>query len=251
MPPDERRMNTKLPLKRLCLAATTLLLSSCLDYEEEMWLEHDLSGRVMMTVAVSGTLADLSEAGTDQLTLEKLRQMIASTEGLSVESADSFRENGKQVSRITIQFEDVRRLGWLAASSKEPAWVIGVIAVEEKEGQTTLRRTLGPFTTEAAGTSRQQSALTRGFSGLLLGSYSLTYKLHLPEEPVSADSMQIDRKNKTVRWRFPLGQLVSGTGTMSVNWESGGSRVWWGLLLMLAGGAVFGWWRWQTAKAGQ
>jgi hypothetical protein len=242
-------MNLKLLLKRCFPVVLALLLSSCLDYEEEMWLENDLSGRVTMTVMVSDTLANFAEAGTDQLTMEKVRQMIAGTDGLEVEETKSFRENGKQVSRVTIHFEDIHRLSWLASSSKEPAWVIGAIEVEKKDGRVKLKRTLGPFTTEATGGSRQQNALARGFSGLLLGTYSLTYTLHLPGEPLNADSMQVNRKNNTVRWRFPLGQLATSTATMSTEWEAdeGGGAWWW--LLVLSGGGAMGWWGWQRMRS--
>ncbi|WP_395746293.1 hypothetical protein [Prosthecobacter sp.] len=243
-------MNLKLMMQRLFPALLALLLSSCLDYEEEMWLEDDLSGKVTMTVMVSDTLANFAEAGSDQLSIEKVRQMIAGTEGLEVEETKSFRENGKQVSQVTIRFEDVRRLTWLATSSKEPAWVIGTIDVEKKDGRMKLRRTLGPFTTEATSGSRQQNALARGFSGLLLGSYSLTYTLHLPHEPLNADSMQVSRKSNTVRWRFPLGQLATSTGTMSTEWEAGGGgSAWVWALMILSGGGAFGWWKWQRRQS--
>lgn len=241
-------MSTIRRLSRVGLLTAALPLASCIDYDEEMWLESDLSGRVTMTAAVSDTLADVSEAGADQMTLEKLRQLITRTEGLSVESADSFRENGKQVTRITIRFEDVRRLAWLASSSKEPAWVIGVIEAEEKDGLMRFKRVLGPFTDAATSKSREQNAFARGLSGLLLGSNSLTYTLHLPEEPQGADSMQVDAKNKTVRWRFPLGQLMSTTGVMSVGWASSGFAWTWVFVILSLLTVVAYAWRWKLAR---
>src|SRR5689334_4496073 len=97
----------------LLVATCASVLTGCLDYEEEMWLNSDLSGRATMTVALSDTLSDPRLHGKDLLGMDQIRRDVESVEGLKIEDFQTFKENGKQVMRMTITFTSWEKLGWI------------------------------------------------------------------------------------------------------------------------------------------
>ena len=224
----------------LALTACALLLTGCLDYDEEMWLNSDLSGRVSMTIALSDKLSDPRLHGKDVLGIDQIRHDVEKVEGLKVEDVQSFKENGKQVVRLNVAFTSWEKLGWIGRDSTKGGSFAGNMKVTHEHGHTILERSLGAMV-DAKPKFDGEAIVSSGLAALFLGNNAFTYTLHLPVEPENANSLQVDKANRTVRWRFPLSQLTREPVTMRVEMKES-HLVWWvviggGVLVVL--GAVF------------
>ena len=210
-------------------------LGGCVDYEEEMWLWGDLSGRVAMTIAVreeivrgdTGLEKDLSESG--------VRADLERIPGVRLEAFESFRDSGRVVAKLKIAFDDVDKLTRHERNATEstPLSLLGAIAVKEEGGRVRFERTLRAMP-EAKGESFGANVLAKGLSSLLFSNNYLSYRLHLPGEIITANTQRIDGPTRTVDWKFTLAQAMREPPVMHAEWKKPFP---WGWILIL--GAIF------------
>lgn len=233
-----------LPKLRSCLNFSFLifiasLLGGCVDYDEEMWLNGDLSGRVNMVISVSeeivkgstGFEKDLSEAG--------VRRDVERLPGVKLEAFESFREAGKVVAKLRIAFDSVEKLTRheRGAGESSPLSLLGALSLREEGRKWVLERTVGALP-ETKAQSTGSDILAKGLGSLLFSKNHLAYKLHLPGEIITANSQHLDGKERTIEWNYTLAQAMREPPVMRAEWKKPFPLLPVAATLILAGVAV-------------
>jgi hypothetical protein len=206
--------------RTLAFVAIVTLLTGCIDYEEEMWLNGDLSGRVNMVVSVreeivkgaTGLEKDLSEAG--------VRRDIERLPGVKLESFESFREAGKVIAKLRITFDSLEKLTRHETTVGEstPLSLLGATSLRSDGRKWIFERTLAALP-KTKTQSTGSDMLVQGLGSFFFSKNHLTYKLHLPGEIITANSQRIDAKERTVEWSYTLAQAMREPPVMRVEWQ--------------------------------
>jgi hypothetical protein len=225
--------------------AATILLGSCLDYEETLELEGDLSGRLTGSISLNELIA--AAAGNDgeaAFSAARLEETVARLEGVTLEFTEEYTENGLRTLRYGLLFESLAHLGAPGSGASpeddEFADFFGTITLEREEGRATFRRTVTFENARDEIDKETNEALDLLMETLLagvLGRNHFTYTLRFPSTVFEANSEQIDADTNTVTWKFPLSKLATGPAEMRAVYKSpsGLGLVTW---LLLAAGAL-------------
>jgi hypothetical protein len=234
-------------LARLALLPA-LLLVSCLDYREELWIEGDGSGRIEATIAIDSELGAPTDGGSGQPDKieAQLRELFAATEGAKLESYQTQVQGTKRIWDFTVSFRDLRKLKpALAAGRGNIGAVFGDFEIERiPDGRLSVRRTVSfddgspPAATDPAAPGEGiGQALGKAFGGLLANTMfagrNLDYITHFPTEVIGANSSAINRETNTVTWRIPLAQASQGPVVMSAEIKRPGGWLLWGFGIFL------------------
>lgn len=201
-----------------CVIAVSL--AGCVDYDEEMWLNPDLSGRLSLVVSVreelvrgqTGLERDLSENG--------IRREVERIPGVKLVSFQSFRDSGKVIGKISLTFDSVEKLTRpeTTVASSTPVSFLGRIAIREEGGHVIFTRML-PAMPQAHSDSWGQQLLVQGLGSLFLSGNHLNYKLHIPAELLTANTSHIDGAANTVEWQYTLAQAIREPPLMTAEWK--------------------------------
>ena len=219
---------------RAALALTLLLLGGCLDYEEEMWLNSDLSGRVAMNISVKEDLVRGHTGFEKDMTEDGIRRDVERIPGVKLESFESFRDSGRVIAKIRLTFDSIEKLTrhetGLAESS--PASLLGSVTVWEEGGKIVLERSLRALPS-AKSRGAGEDLVAKGLGSLLFSKNFLAYKLHVPGELITANTQRIEGAARTVGWKFTLAQALREPPVMRVEWKKPFPLLW-----VMAGGIV-------------
>ena len=233
-------------LARSSLAALLLLglllLGGCVDYEEEMWLDSDLGGRVAMTISVREELVQGNTGLERDLSEESIRRDLERIPGVKLESFKSYRDSGKRIAKLAIAFDSLEKLTRHEQGVAESKGVslLGAIKVEQTGNKVRLQRVL-PALPDARSNSWGGDLLMQGLGSLFLSNNYLSYKLHVPSEIITANTQRIDAPGKVVEWRFSLAQALRQPPEMTVEWERPSRAVWWILSVLAAAALIAAW----------
>jgi hypothetical protein len=216
--------------------AGLLFLTGCVDYEEEMWLNTDFSGRAAITVSVREELVQGNTGLERDMSEEKIRRDLERIPGVKLEAFKSFRDAGKRIAKLTIAFDSIEKITRHETSVAESSAVsfLGAITIERASGKVVLQRVL-PVLPEARSQSWGADLLMQGLGSLLLSNNYLTYKLHVPGEIITANTQRIDGDSRIVQWKFSLAQALREPPAMKVEWRAD-TWTWWivGIMLVTA-----------------
>jgi len=223
---------------RFATAFCALLLGSCVDYEEEMWLNNDLSGRLAITLSVQEELVKGNTGLERDIREEVIRRDIERIPGVKLQSFRAFRDAGKIIEKMVIEFDSVEKLSRYETSIGEAGAVslLGTFKIQEARGRISFERTV-PVLPRLQGSTAVKDLFVQGLSSLFLGKNYLDYKLHLPGEIINANTQRVDGANRIVEWKFTLAQAVHDPPYMQSEWKKpGGVRtiVLVGVLISLA-----------------
>lgn len=209
---------------RAILVLSAFLLGSCIDYEEEMWLNSDLSGRLAITLSVQEELVNGNTGLERDISKDSIRRDIERIPGVKLESFQSFRDAGKVVEKLVIVFDSVEKLSRYETHIAEAGAVslLGTFKIAESRGKIVFER-LVPIIPTAQGSTAAKDLLLQGLSSLFLGKYNLNYKLHVPSEIITANTQRVDGRNHVVEWNFTLAQAVHEPPHMQVEWKKQGA----------------------------
>lgn len=200
-----------LKITSICIAA--LSLCGCINYEQETFLNPDLSGRIEMHIfpnpqpMVEEIAKKVSEKSELSLNLNealskatyKMKVKIKEEDLLKAFSEDaikskSFREiekDGITHIYLTVEFDDIRKL------FKEKK---AISVVENQKGLITYTQF---FNSSKDGKKKGASdnTLSEFFKG-----FNFKCTLHMPADIISANTVNIDKN--TAVWEFPLKQVI-------------------------------------------
>lgn len=182
------------------------MLASCIDGEEDIFLEADGSARLKVKYDLPGMM--LSNQESDAL-VALVEQKVAEEEMLELIENRVEQVNGRKVIRIEIAADKVTELkqlmdkgadeGEKAEASKTNQILdvlLGQAAVEVDGLDVRVQREvdLAPLLEQYLG--------SRGAS--LLGDSEFRYCVHLPEAALDSNAHETSAEGKTLRWKYKL-----------------------------------------------
>lgn len=194
-------------MKRYILYALLLLLvSGCVEYDEELWINRNGSGRAKLR------LVHRSQYDNPEEILKK-----GSMPGVHLQKYDIERIGDNVVYTVYFKFNNVEafnnvndRLG--AADF----W--GKITLNKGNDRTIIfKRRI------ALGSLEGDDDFENLFRTQLQKSPTWSYKLHVPWKIVSANALKenIDHTNKTISWQYDTGYMWNKTQFMTVEMRKG------------------------------
>ncbi len=189
-------------LRILALVATVLLVS-CIDGHEEIWLNADGSGRADVRYSLPAAAARFQggEAGVRQMIGEFLRKTTA----LHSTSCEVSTQADRLEIRVQASFKSALALKKLATGgsmSKLPSSASGLAG---KVKVALSGRTLDFSRTISAGGALPGA---RFLPASQLKDRNLTYIIHLPFVAEESDATRTEDGGRTLVWDFPLAQAV-------------------------------------------
>lgn len=183
-------MRTRLSL--VALAVACLLLPSCLDYEEDMVIRKDLSGKVTVTLTLPDTLLPKYESVGAAFDEARLRPRFDAAEGVKLVSYSKSADR-RPVVKLQIEFSSLDALNAALAHNTPASLLGGRFIVTKVDGKTRIERKVG-----------EGEPLND-----LPENNHVIYKTHFEEAVVSTNSRTFDRAHNNVRYQYKLLALLA------------------------------------------
>lgn len=189
----------------LLLAFPAFFLSSCLEGDEEYWINADASGRLRMDYKIPPVV--LKDLGDYLGLFAALREIDTLDDGLKINELSANPEADKIHFILDANFTDVRELYLLAEKHA---------AIFEKNGagdQRRLQAALGKILLEREGLQvhlRRELDLAPLLPDIIkrnpaiLGPATFSYTIHLPTTASSSNAQETSADRRTVKWRAKL-----------------------------------------------
>ena len=229
-------------MPRLLLALACLVLSSCLDGDEEVWIEKDGSGRIKATYSMPPQF--MAELGGAEKLSKRLRDAVESDPNMTLESLGHKFEGGRTVLNFGARFEDFRKLADFGTKHlRDP---------EQPDTKSTGEILLGTIDIRIEGLTLKYDR-TIDLSSLfpenvlrnpgLLGPASFRYTLHMPVAAKEHDAHATSNEGRTLKWTYALRNHTAEPMTTSAKADL--PLPWWvwtaGLLSLVLIGALIVW----------
>ena len=187
----------------LILGLLSILLSSCIEGEEEIFLNGDGSARVVASYRVPSILFSAEDAQDLRI---GIAEEVGRVKNLKLITNKIEKHNGDRVIVVEISTEDVASLEG-ALSEHDPALkmkkgdkilhaIIGSIMVNTDGLKVHLNREihLASLLDEYLGSS----------GGSILGKSAFCYTVHLPRPAVSSNAQEVLNEGRTLVWSHKL-----------------------------------------------
>ncbi len=235
-------------MKRLLplLAVLLLLLSGCVEYDEELWLNSNGSGRVKLRLIHHSYYSNTQEI------MNKLDQP-----GIHLEDIKRKQSDSNMIYEVELKFDSIEAFNSINDQLWSADFWGNITLTKNANGNVVLNRviSLGSQNAETASTAESfgQSPATDDSSmfadadslvydedyinslpddnDILQGIYMQqqtehpmwTYKLHLPWKVIHAgdNSQNVDPANKTVTWKFDTQNMWNKKELMTVEMKKG------------------------------
>jgi hypothetical protein len=191
----------------LAITGLAMALASCIDGREEIWIEHDGSGRVDVNyqIPASAALLQGGEAGIKKL----LQDFLSTTTALSSSTAEVTKIQERFQIRVRASFKSALELQKL--TQRPPGHPLPAAATA------TATALAGQVKWVTHGLTLDYSRAL-DFSNAMPGAaflptrqllgHKLSYILHLPEAATDSNATFRDATGKTLTWEFPVAELI-------------------------------------------
>jgi hypothetical protein len=188
---------------RLVLVITAVMLGSCIDSREEIWINADGSGRVEVSCSLPAAAARLQggEAGVKKLVSELLQKSPA----LKSSSCEVSTEADRLKIHVKAAFAsalDFKKAADSASFKKLPP------AAKKLKGE--IKAQLRGLTLDYSRTIKAGEAIL-GASFIPASQFknrNLTYIIHLPVAASESNATSVTNGGRTLTWDFPLAQAI-------------------------------------------
>lgn len=192
-------------MKRLLMLMIALLvLAGCVNYDEELWLNHDGSGRAKLR------LIHRSQYENPEEIMRK-----SSLPGISLQSYNIQRRGPDAVYTIEFKFKSVEAFNNVNDQlSNADFW--GKITLNKEPGRRiTFKRRI------SLGSQESDDDFENIFSSLQTENTHWNYKLHVPWKIISTNALpeNVDKENGTISWRFDSDSMWNKQDMMTVELE--------------------------------
>ena len=214
--------------------ASTVLLSSCLDYEEqEMVIHDDLSGEAVVKLTLPDVLLTKFSGVLDEFSKEKLEKRFDLVSGVTLAEYVMNSEKRRPELTLHVKFVSLKKLDEALAANPPAAMLAGRFEVTRDKGLTTIDRKLGTVTPK---------------DGIGEGNYAM-YVMRFESPIAHTNSGFEDGAHYTVRYRHKVDDVISQQPVLSNSIAKPFPWVWILLsLVVVGGGAYFGWQKFGTRK---
>ncbi len=189
---------------------TAILLVSCFDGREEIWIEADGSGRADVTYSVPAAVAKLKGGENGIRTF--VEEFLKSKEVLESPKCEVWTENDTLHVRVTASFKSALKLKELSkgsADKKMPAaaaYLAGKVTAQVRGLEIDFSRTISPGLAMPGHSFMPASQ----FEG-----HKLTYIFHLPTVATKSNATRIENGGRTLLWEIPLAEAMKHPVTTS------------------------------------
>ena len=192
---------------RFLLALAVLLISSCLDGQEEFWFERDGSGR--MEVEYQLPVFAVAAMGGEAKLENVVREFFSKQKGIVLDDFVHEKSEAQSVIRIKAHFESVVELvklfdtsaGESSGSLPDPMRkLLGNIVIVRDGMSVNFKRSIDPKGIIGSGLlapSREQ-----------MEGHHLHYTMHLPSKATSSNAHEVLDGGRTLVWRYPLAEAL-------------------------------------------
>lgn len=228
-------MRLTLLARAVSAIASCVLLSSCLDYEEESWIHNDLSGEAIIKLTLPDALQSKFPTVEDEFTKEKLEKRFDTISGVKLAETSIDTSKLRHVVTLHVKFVSLQKLDDALAANVPAAMLAGHWEVNRDNGLVTINRKLGTVQPK---------------SGIGPDNFA-TYVVHFDSALAHTNSGFYDGSHNTVRYRYKVSdiesnvQLQSNSLTKPLPWLAIIISV-----IVIGGGAWFGWENFAKKKKG-
>lgn len=198
--------------KVLYLFILSLILTSCLEYNEKMKINSDRSGELTFAFGINQSFFEMGDKNKElkDFNEEKLKESYSKQKGIKLLSSKSFVENGIRWIEISLQFESVDALNKVNKDSTDNNFIGTIKLYEDDQNHLVYERSLGKVGSDS---NSVDSELTKGLFDAMIGKYEWKYELTLPGKIISAntDFKNIDQSNNKVFWKYSLSSINSSS----------------------------------------
>lgn len=190
-------------MKRIILLGLVLLmLAACVDYNEELWLNKDGSGKVKVIIGALTTYKN------DQEVNRYLNQP-----GITLISKSVYRKKNFTYYNLEFKFDSIEAFNNLNDQISNADFFGRISIQKEEDGTITLKRRIALGSPSAEDDEIEQLIFTHPQEKL-----QWKYKMHLPWKVIKANAApeNIDNKTNTVSWVYQTAYLWNQSQTMTV-----------------------------------
>jgi hypothetical protein len=193
----------RLLLSLLCLPA--LILTSCVEGEEEVWINPDASGRFMAHYEIPSIA--LSQMSNPDDMIRALRMIDEKEEGIEITKLSFEKKGSKAILHLKATFKDVRKLLEISDRNED------FFAKEAKADPEQMDAIAGVINFGLDGltpTFTRSVSLDGLFPAMIserpkmLGPSNFKYTIHLPAEVKTHNAHSVSEDGRTVSWTFLL-----------------------------------------------
>jgi len=223
------------PVTRFIFAFFLILplftLNSCLEGEEEIWINLDASGHFVTRYEIPSMA--IGQIGDPDKIVRALNLVAAKEEGLTITKCTHEAKGSKVIFRLEAEFDNILDLLEIAGrneelflreSSTDPDKIgamAGAIDFRFKGLRPAFDREIEPSEIFPAVVAKRPG---------MLGSSTFKYTIHLPAKVRTTNAHTISDDGKTVSWSFLLKDHFDQPMTMSLTTVV--PIPWWGWLLL-------------------
>lgn len=192
-----------------------LFLTSCIEGEEEIWVNEDASGRARFQVTAP-TLLFSKFGGAEQI-IADAKAGATSSDNIAITSLEATKSGSKTTFRAEVTFEDARQLNHFLKTFRDPPDSPNKCEEEILFGEPAL--SIGfpdlSFSREIDIRSLVPAESNNPFALRMLGDSQINYRLHLPTPAKTHNATRTSNDGKTLEWDFPLGEMIAGPVEMN------------------------------------
>ncbi len=185
------------------MVVIAVLLAGCFEYEEEVWIENDLSGRIVVTYSFP------LDKGSSE---EKDKPAIRASEGIKVGKTEMYVKDGKSCISVELLFDNIKNLEqftWTeeedkGGGDKNEELIPGTIELRSEKGRLVLIRHISAEKKEGESAPEPPAAqdklvMKKTGPDESMSSYIWHFTYHLPTKilDVRPGEMSVSKDKRT------------------------------------------------------
>ena len=180
------------------------LLSSCIEYREELWLEKDNSGKLVFEIGLPPHIS----IEDDEISELSIVSLCDTVDGLDVVSHSTYMIEDITWIHVELEFDDI-----LLLNEVENEWFGEIYLMEDKDGNRLLKR----FITMSDTINVSSNKFGNMLKYAMLGQYSWIYTMHFPDKlyETNAPIARTDTLTNTAIWEYNLASLINDQKIMT------------------------------------
>lgn len=218
-------------LRALCSFTCLMLLlaAGCINYDQQMELNSNGSGKMVMHYSMASQLVSMMQMGGSKTgegesenempfkTKEEEVKADLAASGVKVEKFETKTEGDQQHFYVHLSFDNVTNL------NKTKTFKDMQITWKEDGGVTTFSQVLKGKKKAAGGTEGDEQ-MGKQMAQAMFGNAAFKYNVKFPAKVLPAPDTNgtISEDGTSVSWSFPLIEMESGDKVMTAKFKSGG-----------------------------
>jgi hypothetical protein len=188
----------------LIILTLALLLSSCIEYREELWLEKDDSGHLIFEIG----LPPYTEIDDEDISELSIVSLCDTVDGIEVTGHSTYQIDDISWIHVELNFDDI-----LLLNEIENKWFGDISISDGEKGEKIFKRYITMSDTINVSSSQFGNMLKYA----MLGQYSWTYTMHFPDKlyDTNAPIARTDTLTNSTMWEYNLASLINDQKVMS------------------------------------